>query len=269
MEPQAPRKQIPEGWIELGGVARPKTDVQLQQPKPSSKLDELRWPHGYSKPLDPDTNPQVRGVLEALKDRTKPSRFSSFAEADPFDPESFKSNPQAYVTTIEPSRVFSPAQPGEGVAVLTPVGNRYHRLVQGESVKLQVAAPKGNPVTFTSFDLGTFSESQLTSQTVLADENGIATTEFTASGGTWHETRILAAGPMTSGQVHFIVDVSLPAGAEEAFFVDAYQPQSESRLSAVGPSNSSKESSLGPSSRGLVSNSATKQTTELVNRIQV
>jgi hypothetical protein len=96
---------IPDGWVELGGVARPGTDVQLDNKlRTNTKLDELKWPHGYAKPLDPDTNPQVRGVFDALKDRTKPSRFSSFAQAEPFDAAAFEQNPQSYANTIEPSR---------------------------------------------------------------------------------------------------------------------------------------------------------------------
>lgn len=64
-------------------------------------------------------------------------------------------------------------------------------------------------LAFASFDLGYFRGSQLSSETVLADSSGVATAEFTAGGGTVDDIKILAAGPLTSGQVQFTVQVIL------------------------------------------------------------
>jgi len=105
------------------------------------------------------------------------------------------------------------------VLIASTVGNcrSDYRLpvVQGEAVRLAVQAVPESPVTFTSFDLGQFSN-QLTTITVLADENGVASTEFLATPGTINDVNILAASPMASGQVKFVVNVSLPSssGAE-------------------------------------------------------
>jgi hypothetical protein len=202
-------KTLPEGWVNIGGVARPKSDVQVG-PKPEGvRSASETLPQGFSKALSPDTNPQVRSVHDALQDRSKPSRFSSFAPAERFDIEEYKKDPSKYLGAIEPSRVFAPAEPGEGVPVLRASGKRYHRVTQGESVRLSVEAEPNAAVTFFSENLGVFS-SQLTSETVQADEKGIATAVFTADGGTVDAIKILAASPMASGQVSFLVNVKLP-----------------------------------------------------------
>lgn len=104
--------------------------------------------------------------------------------------------------------MFSPAQPGDNVVAIAPEGSAYHGVVQGESVSLKVRVQPKDPVTFMSFQLGYF-ENQLTSITVQADEQGIAQANYTAGGGTIDDVQILAAGPRTSGQVQFLVNVRL------------------------------------------------------------
>ena len=101
-------------WIEIGGIKRPKSDVRLDTTNTVNAPSVVKAPQGFSPALAPDTNPQVAGVYASLKTRDKPSHFSSFAPAEPFDAESFKKSPDEYLSTVEPSRVFSPAQPGEG-----------------------------------------------------------------------------------------------------------------------------------------------------------
>ena len=87
-----------------------------------------------------------------------------------------------------------------------------HRVKQGESVRLSVKVTPNAPVTFSSHDLGSF-ENKLTTTTVVADENGIASANFTAGGGTIDQVYVLAASPVTSGQTTFTIDVSLPLAA--------------------------------------------------------
>lgn len=206
---QTESHSAPEGWENIGGILRPKTDVVL---KPASDSGESNIPtkvlHGFSPPVSPTANKQVEGVYAALRDRTSPNAFSSFATAKPFDAEAYKKDPQAYIETVEPSRVFSPAQPGEGVKAIRPNGSIYHDVRQGESVALSVETEPGAPVTFTSFDLGFFSN-ELTSITVQADDKGIASAQFTAGGGTIDDLKILAASPMTTGQVKFHLNVRI------------------------------------------------------------
>jgi hypothetical protein len=85
-------------------------------------------------------------------------------------------------------------------------------LIQGEAVTLRVKVIPDAVVTFHSFDLGHF-DNQMTTTSVQAGEDGIATVNFNASGGTFGELNILAASPQTSGQVNFVVKVGLPAVA--------------------------------------------------------
>jgi hypothetical protein len=79
---------------------------------------------------------------------------------------------------------------------------------QGESVRLAVQAAAFAPISFHSENLGQW-ENQLSSITVVANEQGIAEANFTASGGTINEVRILSASPVTSGQAAFIVNVAV------------------------------------------------------------
>jgi len=102
----------------------------------------------------------------------------------------------------EPGRIWQTAQPGLDVPVLTTLIAGTHTLAQGESVRLQVQAVAGFPVTFTTFDLGTF-ENSLTTVSVPANDDGVATATFTATPGSLFRAHVLAASPGASGQVHF------------------------------------------------------------------
>ena len=204
----SPTSDVPSDWVQIGGVLRPKSDVQLDAPKLDAAGVPTKVLHGFSPPVSPVANKQVGSVYAALKDRTDAQAFSSFETAKDFDLEAYKADPEAYLNEIEPSRVFSPAQPGDGVPVLAANGTAYHQVTQGESVLLSVQAVAGAPVTLTSFDLGSF-DNELTSITVKANDDGVAQAKFTATGGTIHEVKILAASPMATGQVKFTVNVQI------------------------------------------------------------
>jgi hypothetical protein len=83
-------------------------------------------------------------------------------------------------------------------------------LLQGEVALLQVKSIPNMPVTFTSFDLGRFQESQLTTVTVESDDNGIAKASLESPKGTAGDINVLVASPVVTGQVKFLVNVSLP-----------------------------------------------------------
>lgn len=201
------------GWSRVGGITRPDSDVQIN-PRLEDHAAPPLVPHGFQPGVAVDLNPQVAGVYEALKDRTQPSRFSSFATPMPFDREAYQANPQDYLNMIEPARVFGPAQPGDGVPVLRTDGTLYHRVVQGEAVRLQANVPSGMPLTFNSFSLGTF-DSGLSSTTVASNDRGVAEAVFLAGPGTVGDIEILAAGPMTSGQLRYLIQVVLPVSATD------------------------------------------------------
>ena len=152
------------GYLNIGGVYRPATDVRLGKDRPGKRdnMGNELPDQGFSPAVKPDANPQVASVAAALKDRKNPARFSSFVKATPFNAEQYASDPQSYLNVVEPGRVFQPAQPGPDVKQLTRASGRYFRIAQGETVTLAVKGQPKAPVTFTSFDLGSF-ENQLTS----------------------------------------------------------------------------------------------------------
>jgi hypothetical protein len=61
-------------------------------------------------------------------------------------------------------------------------------------------------VTATSLDLGRF-DNQLVSQTVKADQNGVAAVSFSPGSGTIADVHIVISSPMSSGSVTYVVNV--------------------------------------------------------------
>jgi hypothetical protein len=183
------------------GAEKSKEKAQ-KDPPPDPMFD-----YGKTEPVKGNTNPQVRSVAEALRDKNHPERLSPLIPPKPFNLEAYKQNPKAYLDVVEPGRVFQSAQPAKDVPRLRPLSPQLQEVAQGKSIKLKVQATPNYPVTFTSFDLGRFSN-QLTSMTVEANEVGVAEVEFIGAPGTINEVNILASSPMTSGQVKYIVNVT-------------------------------------------------------------
>lgn len=208
-----------EGWVKVGGVWRPPTDI-APHGDPDHSVADARdsKPSGPTlgdpgrSPLHPlDENPHVRSVAAALRSGRHPERLSSFIQPKPFDKEAFLQDPQSYLETIEPGRVYQSAQPGEGVRRIRRLSPRYQRVIQGETVTFRVQIEPGMPVTFHSARLGQF-ENKLSTQTVRADDQGIAEVQFTATPGTRGDIDVLAASPTSSHQARFVVHVELPKG---------------------------------------------------------
>lgn len=191
----------------------------------SSVLEHGPGDYGRLPSFPADATPQTRLAAEVLsvgKDssdaekataRSLAYRVSARIAPPTFDAKAYESDPKyakAYLEEPAPGRVFQTAQPGPGVPILRPVGGRFHMVLQGEEAVLKVRAPAGSPVTFTSFDAGIFQESKLPSITVAADKTGIAKATFLATPGTINDCNILAGGALASGQVKFVVNISLP-----------------------------------------------------------
>lgn len=233
LNPPVPKEQLPESSLPsetssadgaqdqkrsdriiVGGIERPATDVRVRHPEGSAPRPIPKKPEGPTPRIDTDTNPQVAKAYEALKTGSNPERYSSFIVPASFDKKAFHANPETYAKqyaeTVEPGRVFVTAQPEDGVSALRSLGRRMHRVVQGETVRLTVAATPSAPVTFTSFGMGQF-ENSLTSITVVANKEGKASAVFTASTGTKNEIKVMAASPVMSDQVTFVVNVQLRA----------------------------------------------------------
>lgn len=210
-EQVAKEKSVPKGMAMVGGIIRPETDVVTKKGmKKKKNIPKKR--HGYSPALEPSLNEQVAEVAKQLKTREKPERYSSFVIPRDFDQNAFEANPEKaakeYAKHIAPGRVFATAQPSENVRPIRGTGKRFHRVLQKETVRLSVDAIPFAPVTFTSMDLGQFDNS-LSSITTVADKDGKAFANYTPTGGTIDEVKILAGSPVTSGQASFMVSVSV------------------------------------------------------------
>lgn len=199
--------------VEVGGVRRPTGDFPANvnaaggnQPAPAPTDGDDPFRYGKAPSVEPDANPQVAGVAAAIREERNPEQVSSLLRPQPFDPVAFNANPESYVNTIEPGRVFDVRQPKAGVPAIRKVSPRYQEVKQGESVYLRAAAPVGAPVTFTSLDLGQF-ENQLTSITVVTGDDGVAKASFTGTSGTINDVNIVAGSPLASGNVTFVVNV--------------------------------------------------------------
>jgi len=207
--------QTGEQYIVVGGVRRPATDLavpasaEIPGDTDPTSFTALSQRIGKTQPVLKTANPMTRSVAQALETGHHPERLSVLADPAPFDNDAYQRNPQAYLNVVEPGRVWQSAQPGPDVPRLSAQSATGYSVEQGETVSLKVQAIALAPVTFTSFDLGEF-QNQLTSITVAADGEGVAVARFTGSAGTVGEVNILAASPMTSGQVRFHVEVIEP-----------------------------------------------------------
>lgn len=206
-------------FVMVGGVRRKRSDVESVQ----ASAREARKAKPQPDPVDfgrtptvaADASPQVAAAVQAIRARNHPERLSALARPVAFDSEQYAADPAGYLSVAEPGRVFQTAQPGPDVPRLRPISAGFQRITQGATVPLRVSAAPGAPVSFTTFDLGRF-ENQLTTVTVRADAEGMAEAAFTATAGTIDDIRILAGSPVASGQVRFVVNVALPAAADQA-----------------------------------------------------
>ena len=145
-------------------------------------------------------------VAEAVRTGRFPERLDPMVPPRPFDEAAFVADPQAYVNVVEPGRVFQDATAGPEVKTIEAAGVAYAEIEPGGSTRLTVKAAPGAAVTFTSFDGGVL-DNELPSMTVLASASGEAAVTFTATPGTVELVTLLAASPLTVGQVKFTVQV--------------------------------------------------------------
>ena len=208
---------VDERYIMVGGIRRRASDVEpIQKPSGDESSEAVReaLDYGRTKPIDADANAHTKSVAEALQDGSHPERLSVLMRPGKFDLKAFKANPKAYLDVVEPGRAFESAEPGQDVPRLAAITPRRVVVVQGDEVALQVAAQPGAPVSFTSFDLGTF-QNGLTSVSVQANDEGMAEATFTGGPGTIADVHVQAASPVSSGQVRFTIHVTKPDALAE------------------------------------------------------
>ena len=199
-----------KNWRKMGGIDRPPVDFAKQsQPIPENSASPFSKA-GFSPKLPVNLNANTRSIAEAASTGKFPERLSVMVEPPKFNKKEFSKSPQKYLDVVQPGRVFQVLPKGPDVKPIGEVGEQYFELIQGEMAVLKAKADPGMPVTFYSGRLGQF-ENGLTSQTLLADENGVATAKFKASTGTHGDIDIIAGSPTRSGNARYLVKVILPA----------------------------------------------------------
>lgn len=172
--------------------------------EPTPELPSGRFPL-----IRKDANLQVTSVAEALHGGKHPERLSPLISPAKYDPVTFQQDPKSYLNTVEPGRVWQVAQPGANVKAIKSLTPYFTEAEQGQAVALKVKANPGAPVTYTAFDGGAF-QNLLTSITVQADADGVASAQFTGTTGVVYDVDILVGSPLNSGQVSFVVNVLPP-----------------------------------------------------------
>ena len=170
--------------------------------KPTSQQNS---PYEQAK-ADPN-NPRVQSVLEAARTGKYPERLDVSVDPKPFDQTAFQKDPQAYLNTIEPGRVYQTMPPKKGAPRLQMIGKNPTTVDSGADVVLKVQAVPGAPVSFFAQRGGIFRESTLNSITVQADEKGVATVTFFANPGTVAIAPVVVGSPMLAGNEEIMVSV--------------------------------------------------------------
>jgi hypothetical protein len=174
--------------------------------------DELVEDYGAFPLVPIDANVSVAQAAEALRSGQHPERVGAWFQPAPFDRAAYLADPTTYLERPEPGRVFQSHQPSKDIPIIRVIGERTQQTRQDQPVTLAVRVPRGAPVTFTSFAGGAF-PNQLGTQTVQADAMGRAEIEFLAGPGTIEDVPILAASPMASESILFLVRVLLAESA--------------------------------------------------------
>lgn len=185
-------------------------------PEEDPEETEIKNPWGNTPVVSADATPQTKAFAEIVRSEKGLSRLSAIGDVETFDAGRYQKDAgyrKAYLSRPVGARVFAPAQPGSAVSHIKRTSPRYVRLIQGETAILKVKSVPSMPVTFSSFDLGRFQKSQLTTVTVEADEKGVATATFESPQGSAGDITVVAASPVATGQVRFLVNISLPTSA--------------------------------------------------------
>jgi len=204
-----------EDMVKVGGVMRPKRDLAGKEPK--LDLDGIRAGYlesrskvGYAPTVAPGDSPAAAQLQKDLADEaTRALAMSPLFRPKEFDRDEYLKDKQAYLNLTRPGRVNSALEPGKGVPQIIAAVPNYQEILQGESVILKVESEAGMPVTFHTQQLGEF-ENRLKTITVEASEQGLAEVKYRAVTGVRGLVTVLAASPVRSGRLKFIIEVKLP-----------------------------------------------------------
>jgi hypothetical protein len=172
----------------------PRSAAMVPQPAPTVPLAAAQTGHGQVPAAGNPTTVQVEA-----SDRVAPKRSKKL-----MDPAI-----QRMLRTVDPARIYDTAHPGPGVPSLTIVGPSDQRIHPGDSAPVAMQTAPESLVTFSAKDGGLFPNQQ-SSITVLADEQGIATTSILANPGTVDDVYVFAGSPAAVGTICTIVHVLYP-----------------------------------------------------------
>ena len=199
-----------EDFVEVGGVRRPKQDfieTKVDLEKERRRFLSLIKDAGNAPSIKNDENEHVKQLAADLeKHQPQNPAASPFFAAERFDRNRYIKDPEAYLVKTRPARVFQAAKPSENVTPVESDSPRFSQVLQGESVILRVKAEPEMPVTFHTQQLGEF-QNRLKTISVAANSDGVAEAQYKATAGTQGLTYIMAASPVHSGKLTFVVDV--------------------------------------------------------------
>ena len=201
-------EEIPDGFVKHGGVIRPKTDVFGRENRKRGPSKEPYHP-GLTPVVNRNTNGNTKSLSKTEGSKELAKNRSMMQVPEPFDLEEYQKDPHKYINDVVAGRVWQPMKPSPNTPSIQRVGRYRHRVIQGESVILEVQATPGMPVHFASERLGQF-ENQLPTITIKADENGLATTTFKLSSGTRDYVDLVASSPVHSGYARWLIEIGQP-----------------------------------------------------------
>lgn len=204
---------VPDGFVEIGGVVRPRSDVEPQKPEVEDQsFQKPVLDIGHTPLIKKDETVYSRSVAEALGDKSGKlaHRLTPFVAAPKFDEQQFLEDPEAYANEVVPGRIFDILPASPDTPSIRRVGSARFEVIQGESVILRAQSEALRPVTFYSGKFGRFNDG-LSTITVIADEDGVAEVRFMTTPGMMGDVDIVATSPVRSGRARYVVEVRLPA----------------------------------------------------------
>jgi hypothetical protein len=161
-------------------------------PPPRLTLDQLYEAQRASVALLPGRTTALRNV-------------SALSPAQPFDRNAWVEDPDAYLSVIEPGRIYQTET--EHRMHQTRIQGATQRTVsQGATEDIVFVTAPHAPLTVFSNGLGAFPNG-LTCISLRSDDQGVVRVRWTAIPGTVGDVMLVASSPMAVGQAHLFLEV--------------------------------------------------------------
>ena len=201
-----------EDMTVVGGVERPKRDILQTKHDPvaiRAKYLASLPKVGVAPSVSKEDSPAAAKLLEEAAKKDGERRYlSTSSKTEPFDRDAYLASPEDYLVLTRPGRIRQSLAPAKGVVPLRSQGGQFFQILQGESVFLSATAEPGMPVTFHTQQLGEF-DNRLKTISVAADKEGVAKVKYHAVTGVVGVVQVMAASPVHSGRLDYVVEVSV------------------------------------------------------------